>query len=416
MKSQIIFFALLTILTAAAVLQVPTSVNSSSVAIVPGDIVVANSGSVSVFDAQTGSVKATFPVGSSRLIGVAVNANSKIIVADRDNARILEIDPASGTISTVSAGNLLMFPTGVAIADNGDIIVADSDSCCGPGNGHIVHIDPITGSQTEISAGGGFVNPTGVELEESGSILVADFNARKLFRIDAGTGSQSDVANFFPDGEPYDVVFGTGSSAYVVDHNFKGVYKVDLATGNKTLVSSGGVFDQPVGIAVEQSGNVLVTDITTNSIVRVDVSNGAQSVVHSGIPSLVNPWGIAVVPAIGPTYDFTGFNQPVDNMPELNVAPAGSSIPVKFSLGGDQGLNILSPGYPVSGQVACNANEPGSTVEETINAGSSTLAYDLVADRYIYVWKTNKSWKNTCRILVVRLADGSDHFARFTFK
>jgi Domain of unknown function (DUF4082) len=40
-------------------------------------------------------------------------------------------------------------------------------------------------------------------------------------------------------------------------------------------------------------------------------------------------------------YNFSGFFQPVNNMPTLNVAKAGSAIPVKFSLGGDQGLDIF---------------------------------------------------------------------------
>ena len=31
-------------------------------------------------------------------------------------------------------------------------------------------------------------------------------------------------------------------------------------------------------------------------------------------------------------YSFTGFMQPVDNLPDLNVATGGSAVPVKFSL------------------------------------------------------------------------------------
>lgn len=416
MKTKILLTLLFVILPSLALLYRPFEVNGFTTVLVPGDIVVANSGSVSVFDATNGSLKATIPVGFSRLMGVIVDSNSKILVSDRDNASVLEIDPATGVINTIASGDLLTAPTGISIAEDGDIIVANMSSCCGPGTGNIVKIDRVSGIQTNISSGGGFVNPTGLELEGSTSVLVSDFNARKLFRIDRVSGSQTALSTFFPSGEPYDVVLGPTNFAYVVDHNLKGVYKVDLTSGAKTIVSSGGVFDQPVGIATEQSGNLLVTDFTTNVIVRVDASNGNQTIVHSGIPNLVNPWGIAVVPTAGPSYDFTGFFQPVDNLPDLNDAKAGSSIPVKFSLSGDQGLSIFAAGYPASGPVACTANEPGSTVEETVNAGQSSLSYYPVADRYIYVWKTNKAWKNTCRILVVRLADGSDHWAKFRFK
>ena len=51
---------------------------------------------------------------------------------------------------------------------------------------------------------------------------------------------------------------------------------------------------------------------------------------------------------------FAGFFQPVDNG-ALNVAQAGSAIPVKFTLGGDQGLSVTAAGYPRSVQVACLA-------------------------------------------------------------
>jgi hypothetical protein len=51
-----------------------------------------------------------------------------------------------------------------------------------------------------------------------------------------------------------------------------------------------------------------------------------------------------------------------------------------------------------------------------LTAGGSSLSYDAVSDRYNYVWKTNKAWKGTCRILLVKLNDGTDHFAKFRFK
>lgn len=119
---------------------------------------------------------------------------------------------------------------------------------------------------------------------------------------------------------------------------------------------------------------------------------------------------------VAPTYNFVGFFQPVDNLPTLNVAKAGSAIPVKFSLGGDQSLAILAAGYPVSSPIACDATEPGAVIEETSTAGNSSLSYDASSDQYIYVWKTSKAWKGTCRMLVVRFNDGSQHLAKFRFK
>ena len=115
-------------------------------------------------------------------------------------------------------------------------------------------------------------------------------------------------------------------------------------------------------------------------------------------------------------HNFSGFLQPVDELPTVNVVNAGQAIPVKFSLSGNKGLNIFAAGYPSSSQIACDANEPGSVIEQTVAAGTSSLTYDAAADRYTYVWKTEKAWKGTCRILDLRLVDGSHHFAKFRFR
>lgn len=114
-------------------------------------------------------------------------------------------------------------------------------------------------------------------------------------------------------------------------------------------------------------------------------------------------------------YNWTGFFQPVNNMPTLNISKAGSSIPVKFSLSGNQGLNIFAAGSPGSAPITCDSTDPTDPIESTVTAGSSSLSYDPTADQYIYVWKTDKSWAGTCRQLTVTLVDGTKHRANFKF-
>lgn len=114
-------------------------------------------------------------------------------------------------------------------------------------------------------------------------------------------------------------------------------------------------------------------------------------------------------------FDFRGFFRPVDNTPTLNVVKAGSGIPVKFSLSGDQGLDVIAPGYPASHGVDCSTSAPLDTVEQTVTAGGSSLSYDAVADQYVYVWKSDKAWAGTCRRLDVTLTDGTQHIALFKF-
>jgi hypothetical protein len=114
-------------------------------------------------------------------------------------------------------------------------------------------------------------------------------------------------------------------------------------------------------------------------------------------------------------YNWTGFFQPVDNV-NLNVAKAGSAIPVKFNLGGNQGLSIFAAGFPSTSKVVCDSHMDQDSIEETVNAGGSTLTYDVAAGQYVYVWKTDKSWVGTCRRLDVKLIDGTTHSAYFKFK
>lgn len=115
-------------------------------------------------------------------------------------------------------------------------------------------------------------------------------------------------------------------------------------------------------------------------------------------------------------YNFSGFFQPVDNLPVLNVVTAGKAIPVKFSLSGDKGLNIFAANSPSSLTINCDSSAPQDDIEETVNAGGSSLSYTALTDQYNYVWKTQSSWKNTCRQLVLKLNDGTEHRANFKFK
>jgi hypothetical protein len=106
----------------------------------------------------------------------------------------------------------------------------------------------------------------------------------------------------------------------------------------------------------------------------------------------------------------------VNNLPTLNMVNAGRAIPVKFSLGGDRGLDVFAAGYPRSQEIACDTSLEVDGIEETVTAGGSSLAYDAAADRYQYVWKSSEAWAGTCRQLVVKLRDGSTHRAAFRFR
>jgi uncharacterized repeat protein (TIGR01451 family) len=121
------------------------------------------------------------------------------------------------------------------------------------------------------------------------------------------------------------------------------------------------------------------------------------------------------------TYNFGGFLQPVDNPGPgptyvFNSVKAGGAVPFRFSLGGNQGLDILAEGYPTSRPISCTTAGLTDPIEQTVSAGNSGLSYDAASDTYTYVWKTNKGWSGTCRALIVQLDDGTQHLAYFQFK
>lgn len=117
-----------------------------------------------------------------------------------------------------------------------------------------------------------------------------------------------------------------------------------------------------------------------------------------------------------PRYTFTGFGPPVSNQPTVNTMQAGRAVPLKFSLGGDYGLDILAPGSPGSTEISCDTQADLYEVEQTSTAGTSTLTYDTTTGLYQYVWKTDTQWAGTCRRVTLTLDDGSLHQALFRFR
>jgi hypothetical protein len=92
---------------------------------------------------------------------------------------------------------------------------------------------------------------------------------------------------------------------------------------------------------------------------------------------------------------------------------AGSSVPVKFSLGANYGFAILAAGYPQSTQIDCTTLAPlGSPSPTQANGGGLQFADGT----YSYIWKTEKSWAGTCREINVKLTDGTSHTADFSFR
>jgi hypothetical protein len=121
---------------------------------------------------------------------------------------------------------------------------------------------------------------------------------------------------------------------------------------------------------------------------------------------------------INVNYIFVGFLQPIDNLPTLNSAKAGQTIPIKWQLKDYAGnlindLGTLAPNGLTSGSVQCGAAAV-DVIEELSAPGSTVFRFD--GTQFIYNWQTTKSWAGGCRTLQVKLSDGTSYYAQFTFK
>ncbi len=209
---------------------------------------------------------------------------------------------------------------------------------------------------------------------------------------------------------------------------------LDLDTNEAPTVDAGGPYTVAEGESVTLSATGSDPDDDTPLTYAWDLDgNGSfetpgQSVSFSAVGldapatatvavQVTDPGGLTGTDTatVDVNFDFGGFTGPVDDPPVVNVAKAGSNIPVTFSLDGNQGLNILAAGSPTSTSYACGGGTP-DPIEQTAQPKQAGLSYTASTDTYTYFWKTDKAWKGTCRHFVITFVDGTSYTADFQFK
>jgi hypothetical protein len=164
-----------------------------------------------------------------------------------------------------------------------------------------------------------------------------------------------------------------------------------------------GQFYDPSTIQLLHYENGAWQNVTTS----LDTANSKVC----GMVTSLSPFAVA-----GKPFTFTGFFSPIANPPTQNIVKAGSALPIKFSLTGNEGLSIFSTGYPLSQLIACATGTPTDTVTQSVDANASGLQYDPTSNQYTYVWKTDKTWANSCRRLLIKFNTGALRTADFAFK
>lgn len=118
----------------------------------------------------------------------------------------------------------------------------------------------------------------------------------------------------------------------------------------------------------------------------------------------------------GATYTIDGFYKPIDNLPTVNGAKAGSTIPIKF--------NVLLRGviqsdtslvHTIIQTTPCTAGaDTDMLTTAELSSGNTTLRFDSTAQQMIFNWKTPKT--PGCYLVTINVTDATPLTAKFLLK
>jgi GT2 family glycosyltransferase/DNA-binding beta-propeller fold protein YncE len=319
--------------------------------------------------------------------GITIAAAGDVYFADSNNHVIRRIDPIKKNITTVAGNNALgggfsgdfrvataaQFdtPDGVAIAPDGDLIIADSH------NERVRRIDKPTSIVTTVAGNGdtgyngddqpatdaSLSSPGGVAVAPNGDIFIADTLNYRVRMIDhntgfihtiAGDGTAGDQSENVGDGGPAtaahlnmpsDVAVAPNGDIYIADMHHQRVRKVDARTRIITTVAGTGRWGNsgddgpatqaslagPAGIAVTPDGDGRVTlfiaDYYNGRVRAVGPDGIIRDVGDAGREAFGAPTRVAYAPKTGWLYvaDSSGDRLVVLNIPK--IAPSLVRLP-----------------------------------------------------------------------------------------
>lgn len=236
---------------------------------------------------------------------IAIDREDNLYVADADNFRIRKITP-QGAVSTVAGsgrrGNKegpaleaeFVYPTGVAVAPDGSLYVADR------GAHRIKRVTPAgivmivagtgePGTHDSLSYFAKFNHPMAVAVDDVENVYVADAGSHTIRRIDregivitvAGSGEAGYRDGLRAEAQfswPTGVTVDPEGNLIVADSKNHRIRKILLPQGRvSTLAGNGqpgfidGVgssagFDFPTGITVDLAGNIYIADSANHRI------------------------------------------------------------------------------------------------------------------------------------------------------
>lgn len=318
--------------------------------------------------------------------------------------------------------------SGSIIATAGlDVFVTDADDA---GDGVKITVGPGSGKATFSICGFTLKVSAASEVVVScASIVVQVVEGSAEVELGGGTGVIS-----VPQGGKAEVT-DLGSMEFVVE-NLGATTVTVTVDGDETSVSSGETLSVSTDVIAPtvtcNTASFLLNEpgATVTAVVG-DVGSGpAQGVVsahaNTSSPGL-HSVGVTGADNAGNTttatcgfsvgYVFSGFFQPIDNLPTVNMSNGGQTIPVKWRITDYFGAGVSDPASfssLTSGSTTCSAGDPLDTVE-TYSANSG-LQYQGDGN-WQYNWKTTRGYAGQCRVMRLNLADGaSSRLAEFRFR
>lgn len=121
--------------------------------------------------------------------------------------------------------------------------------------------------------------------------------------------------------------------------------------------------------------------------------------------------------SVAQLYDVAGPLEPLDALAEWTIVQPGRTMPVRWRLTKD-GVPVDAASSFVrlsSRPIDCASGAAAGDVLDGGTAGSSGLSYHGNGT-WQYNWQSSRTWRGTCRLMVVTFNDGSTLSAKFSFK
>ncbi len=239
----------------------------------------------------------TFSLGSgfNSPVGVAMDANQNLYVADSNNNAVKQVLAAGGWTSVKTLGSGFNSPSAVALDGSGNVFVADTF------NDAVKEIVAEGGYATINTLGSGFSDPFAVAVDGNGNVFVADFSnnaVKEMLAVNGVVPASPNIRTLASGLSGPDGVAVDGSGNVFVANYFSGTVQEIVGVNGAipdlpTIKTIGPTFNGPSNLSVDASGNVFVAD-TDDALVQEILAAGGYTTVRTLGSGFSAPEGVAV--------------------------------------------------------------------------------------------------------------------------